>query len=62
MSEDKIKMLLDSYDLDDLLNDNDITEEYVLTWLIENDMVDLDDYFDPFEPLEDEEDYFNEKT
>ena len=44
--EHKLKFLLDSYGLEELLEDNDITDEYVLTWLIENDMILPEDYFE----------------
>ncbi len=47
--DDKIKMLLDSYDLEFLLDENDITDEYVLRWLLDNDMLELTDYFDEWE-------------
>ena len=44
--EQKIKLLLLSYTLEELLEENDITEEFVLTFLVEEGMVDLGDYFD----------------
>lgn len=44
--EERIRMMLLSYDLSDILMDNDITEEYVLEWLIENDLVKPEDYFE----------------
>lgn len=44
--EERIQMMLLSYDLEDILLDNDITEEYVLKWLIENDLVRPEDYFE----------------
>ncbi len=43
--EERIELLLMSYSLEDILEENDITEEYVLTLLVEDGKVDLEDYF-----------------
>ena len=43
--QEKIDMLLLSYSLSDLLEDNDVSEEYVLLWLLENELINLEDYF-----------------
>lgn len=45
MVEQQIEMLLMSYELTDLLEDNDISEEYVLELLIELNLIKLEDYF-----------------
>lgn len=47
----KIKLIADSYGIDRLLVNNDIEAELVLKMLVEEGLVDLDEYFD-----EDEED------
>ena len=39
---DQAEMLLKQYSLEDILEMNDITEEYVLTWLIEDGMINLE--------------------
>ena len=44
--QERIELLLMSYDLEDLLEKHDITEEYVLTWLVDNGMIDLKEYFE----------------
>lgn len=44
--EHKIKLLLDSYGLEFLMQENDITEEFVLEFLIDEKKIDLEDYFD----------------
>lgn len=49
--EQMIKMLLDSYGLEELLEENDITEEVVVEILINRRLINLEDYFD----LEDKE-------
>lgn len=43
--EDKVDLLIASYGLERLLEDNDLTEEVVLTVLIEKGLVDLGEYF-----------------
>lgn len=40
-----IKLLLDSYGLDLLLEENDITQEIVLEILINRKLINLEDYF-----------------
>lgn len=42
---DKIQILADSYPIEDLLTQNDIEEYVIVSWLVEEGMVDLDDYF-----------------
>lgn len=44
--EQMIKMLLDSYGLEELLEENDITEEAVVEILINRKLINLEDYFD----------------
>jgi hypothetical protein len=44
--EDKVKMLLNSYDLEELLEDNDLTEEFVLELLINLGYIEIERYFD----------------
>lgn len=44
--EQMIKMLLDSYGLEELLEENDITEEVVVEILINRKLISLEDYFD----------------
>lgn len=39
-------MLLDSYGLEELLEENDITEEVVVEILINRKLINLEDYFD----------------
>ncbi len=43
--DEKIELLLTSYSLLELLEENDIEEKFVLTWLVENSMIKLKDYF-----------------
>ena len=44
--EDKIEMVLNSYGLGRVLEDNDLTEEFVLALLIELGYIKIDEYFD----------------
>lgn len=44
--EQMIKLLLDSYGLETLLEENDITEEVVVEILINRKLINLEDYFD----------------
>ena len=48
---DKIQILADSYPLEDLLVQNDVEEYAVIQWLVEEGMLDLEDYFG-FEDVE----------
>lgn len=43
--EDKIQILADNYPLDDLLVQNDVEEYAVVEWLVNEGLIDLDDYF-----------------
>lgn len=43
--DSKLQALVDNYGLAYLLEDNEITEHYVIRFLIEEGMVDFDDYF-----------------
>jgi hypothetical protein len=53
---DRINAMLDKYGLTDILIQNDIEESIVVRLLVENDMVDLDDYFfEDVEGLDDDE-------
>ena len=44
--EEKIKKLVMSYGIDNLLEENDIAEGYVIRLLVEEGLIDLKDYFD----------------
>lgn len=44
--ETKINLLLTSYSLEDLLEDNGITEEFVVDLLVRRGFIDLEDYFE----------------
>jgi len=48
---DKIQILADSYPLEDLLEQNDVEEYVIVQWLVEEGMLDLEDYFG-FEDVE----------
>lgn len=52
---DKIQVLADNYPLEDLLEQNDVEEYAVVKWLVDENLIDLDDYFG-FEDVEVEED------
>lgn len=43
--ESKIRALTDNYGLMELLAQNDITEEFVIRFLVEEGMIDLEDIF-----------------
>ena len=47
--DQQIDMLLMSYELSDLLEENDVTEEYVVKLLIDLKLIKLEDYFDAME-------------
>ena len=42
---DKVQTLALYYPLDDILTQNDIEVEYILRWLVEEKMIDIEDYF-----------------
>lgn len=42
---DKIQILADNYPLTDLLEQNDVEEYIIVKWLVDEGMVDLEDYF-----------------
>lgn len=44
--ENRIKVLLASYSLEDLLEENDITEEAVVTMLLDAGLINLENYFE----------------
>jgi len=46
---DRIQILADDYPLEDLLVQNDIEEYVVVKFLVEEGLIDLDDYFFPEE-------------
>ena len=48
---DKIQVLADSYPLEDLLEQNDVEEYTVIEWLVNEGLLDLEDYFG-FEDME----------
>jgi len=41
----KIQILANSYPIESLLEQNDVEEQTVITWLVEEGFLDLDDYF-----------------
>lgn len=43
--ESKLRALVENYGLSLLLEQNDITEERVIEWLIDERLIDLEDYF-----------------
>lgn len=47
--EQMIKLLLDSYGLETLLEENDITQEVVVEILVNRRLINLEDYFEPEE-------------
>lgn len=46
MQEERIKLLIDSYGLELLLSLQDIEQEYVLKLLVEQGILDLEEFFD----------------
>ena len=46
---DRIQILADDYPLEDLLVQNDIEEYVIVKFLVEEGLIDLDDYFFPEE-------------
>lgn len=50
---DRLKVLADYYPLKDILEQNDIEPYMVIQWLIDEGLVDLDDYFYLEEEVED---------
>lgn len=44
--EERIDMLLSSYSLEELIEQNDVTEEIVLEILINRGLIKLEDYFE----------------
>jgi hypothetical protein len=55
--EQQLKLLVDSYGLEVLLEQNDIKQETILRWVVEEELLDLNDYFFddvPEEELEEE--------
>ena len=53
----RTELLLMSYDLSYLMEENDVADEYVLNWLIEDGLIDLTLYFsDDHQALLDTED------
>lgn len=46
MDDQQLTMLVNSYGIEQVLLDNDIEQEYVLKLLIEEELLDLDDYFE----------------
>jgi hypothetical protein len=43
--ESKLRALVENYGLALLLEQHDLTEEFVIKWLIDEGILDLDDYF-----------------
>lgn len=52
--EARIRLLLSSYSLEEILEEFDIEEEWVLRWLHERGTIDINDFF---EDEEEEDDY-----
>jgi hypothetical protein len=52
--EAKIQLLLASYSLEEILEECDVTPEFVLEWLHKRGTIDLEDFFDE---LEEEDEY-----
>lgn len=50
--DSKLRALVENYGLLLLLEQNDITEEKVIEWLIEERLIDLEDYFNMDAELE----------
>ncbi len=46
LSDEQLELIILSYGLEKILEDNDIEQEYVLRWLIEEEMIDAIQYFD----------------
>lgn len=44
--EDKIRKLVLSYGVETLLEENDIEEEYVVKLLVDEGLINIDEYFD----------------
>lgn len=49
--DDKVQVLADTYPLETLLEQNDIEEFLIVKWLVDEGMVNLNDYFG-FEDIE----------
>lgn len=43
--EAKIKLLTEHYSVDDLLEQNDIEAQVVLAWLVDEGLIDVEEYF-----------------
>jgi hypothetical protein len=43
--DDKIQVLADTYPLETLLEQNDVEEFLVVKWLVDEDLINLNDYF-----------------
>jgi len=50
--ESKLRALVENYGLMLLLEQNDITEERIIEWLIDERLIDLDEYFNMDAELE----------
>lgn len=50
---DKVQILVDSYPLEDLLEQNDIEVVTVIQWLVDEGKIDLEDYFFDEEEIDD---------
>ena len=44
--DEQLEMIVESYGIDLLLELNDINPVYVLKWLVEEGLIDLDDYIE----------------
>lgn len=56
--EDRIKLLLMSYSLEEILEECNIEEEWVLLWLHQRGTININDFFeDDLEEDEEEDDY-----
>ena len=54
MDEYRLKLLIDSYGLEYLLDMADVRQEYVLKLLVEDGLIDMTEYFDEMTEGEDE--------
>jgi len=52
MDEYRLKLLIDSYGLEYILEMADVSQEYVLKMLVEDGLVDVEEYFDTLKETE----------
>lgn len=44
--EDKLNLLLASYTLEELMEENDVTDYIVVDWMVRKGLIKLEDYFE----------------